>query len=149
MKKLSLIIATLLLSMPIFASCNDNDDQTINYNDTPTGVKEFITSHFANAGVRYVEKDWDSYDVHLKNGFEIDFNLQGKWTEVDANRADMPQSIIDLLPAKIMEYLNGNYTNRRIESISNRTYGYKIELTGNPDVEIIFDNEGNFQRFDD
>lgn len=150
MKKLSLIVVMSLLFSSLFASCDkDDDDVRIGFESTPAAVQNFVKTHFADINVRYVEKDYDGYDVKLHNDIDLDFTLQGEWTEVDVNRGIMPQSVIDLLPKKLTAYLTEKHADRTIESVSVKAYGYKIDLHGNPDVELIFDSNGNFQRYDD
>ncbi|MFQ8826224.1 MAG: PepSY-like domain-containing protein [Alistipes sp.] len=72
----------------------------------------------------------------LENGSDLEFDRRGQWTEIDAERATVPQSII---PLRIADYLKRNYPDRpvvkidrdrrgtassfRTEPISNSTFG--------------------------
>lgn len=147
MKKIFLAFTMTILTLSLFAAC-DKDDKVVGLNETPEKLQVFLNTHFNGVDVVYVEKEWNNYDVYLKNGFDLEFSKSGDLTEVDCNRNDMPQSIIDLLPAKVMEYVNANHKDRSIESINFRSNGYKVELKGEPDIEMYFDKDGNFKRND-
>ena len=149
MKKLGLVLVMSLLFSSLFASCDKDDDVRVGFEETPTVLQDFVKTHFSGVNIRYVEKDYQGYDVKLKNNIDLDFNLQGEWTEVDVNKGIMPQSVISLLPEKISSYLAEKHAGRNIESISIKTYGYKIDLIGNTDIELIFNKEGDFQQYDD
>lgn len=117
------------------------EDATIAYDQLPAVVKTFLTTHFNGLTPSKIEKDGDSYDIKYANKVEVEFDLLGKWTEVDANGNQMPQTIIALLPNKLTEYLHANYASKQIEEIKNKISSYEIELFG--DIDLIFDREGN------
>lgn len=146
MKKL-LFVFTLLAASFTFIACSDDDDEkTIGMNELPTNAKSFLETHFPGQEANRVEKDNDGYDVYLKNGFSIDFTLDGEWDDVDGNTQDLPQSIIDLLPAKIAEYIQTNYLDETIREINKEKFGFEVDLSNR--VELEFDSEGNFLRVD-
>jgi len=120
---------------------NDNDNEVITYDQLPTNAKEFLTTHFGTKVPSSVNKDGDSYDVKYSDKTEVEFELTGNWSEVEVGNTTMPQSIIDLLPSKIADYLTANYSSKKIESIKNKLSTYKLELNG--DIELVFDKEGN------
>ena len=85
----------------------------------------------------------DSYDVLLENGSDLEFDRRGQWTEIDAERTTVPQSII---PLRIADYLKRNYPDRPIVKIDRDRRGYGIELSDGTDLE--FNVRGDFLRID-
>ena len=152
MKKFSVLLAMGLLFSLLFISCDDDDDnyQRIDFSETPVAVQDFVKDHFTGVNVIYAEKNYNGYSVKLSGDIYMHFTTDGAWSKVDVNDiAEMPQSVIDLIPEKIVGYLETNHEGRKIESITVKTTGYEVELQGNPDVEIIFDKEGNFVQYED
>jgi hypothetical protein len=137
-----------------FVACGD-DDVLIGENALPSEVKAFIAVHFPSARLVWGEKDRDGYDVHLDNGFELDFSSNGTWDSVDGNRMkEIPATVIALLPERISAYIAENCPGAaisRIDKEHNRKgkhTGYEITLN-NYYRELIFGSEGNFIRYDD
>ena len=136
----------LLIMSFAFIACDDDDDKVISVNNLPANAQTFLQTHFASQEVRVVEKDNDSYDVYLINGFEIEFTLSGEWDDVDGHGQRIPASIIALIPANIPTYITTNYPDKFIININKEHFGYEIDLNNNTELE--FDTEGNFLRID-
>jgi hypothetical protein len=145
MKKLSFTLSLLIASFA-FIACDNDDDRIISKDGLPTGAQTFLQTHFSSQEVRRVEKDYDSYDVYLANGFEIEFTLSGEWDDVDGRRQELPSSIIALLPANIPAYVTENYPNQFIAEINKEYFGYEIDLNNN--IELEFNTDGAFLRID-
>lgn len=131
-------------------ACSSDDDSVtetvINYEQLPEQSRTFIETHFAGVQTIRVEKnlvpdaDGTVYEVKLANGFEIDFDADGVWVEVDGNGNPVPNSIV---PEAILTYVQSNYPPELfVESIEKKNYGYRIELSN--DVELRFDSDGGF-----
>lgn len=84
------------------------------------------------------------YDVTLDCGVEIDFDKNGEWTDIDCGHNPVPEAII---PANILNYVKEKHPNNFITQIEKKRNGYKVEL--NIDLDLLFDKNGNFTRFDD
>lgn len=143
--------AMLLLS----ASCS-NDDNNDNSTSTiiessalPENARNFVTTHFPDAAYTSVRQnsiaddDGSIYDVYLSNGFEIDFDANGNWTDVDGNTQAVPAAII---PETILAYVTTNYAGQTINTIEIETTGYDIELSSG--VDLVFNPQGEFIRID-
>jgi hypothetical protein len=141
MKVLSYILGLLITSC-VFISCDDDDDVAIQRSDLPKTAQTFLDTHFPGAEMSWGERDNDSYDVVLSNGFEIDFLLTGEWDDVDGRSQAIPQTILDLIPASIIQYVDVNYTGRIIVEINKEGYGYEIGLKDGLDLK--FDTTGKF-----
>ena len=154
MKKYLFTIVLLLgIAFSFNASTND-DDIKISENDLPEKSKTFLKTHFPSAKFLWGERDKDSYDIRLDNGFEIEFSLDGEWDSIDSNRTkEIPASILALTPKSMAEYVKKNHQGAIITSIDkkhdwNRNHsGYEIELNNCKD-ELEFGAEGNFIRYD-
>ncbi len=148
MKKIMYLI-TLFIVSAMFASCEK--EEVITESKLPSSSRKFLKTHFEGIDITRIEKETDGldkdYTVYLANGFEIDFTKSGAWDEVDGHIKAVPQSILDLIPEKIAQYVNTNYSDYEIVKVNKERYGYEIGLNG--DIDIKFDSKGNFEGFDD
>lgn len=145
----SCLVACVLL-VTISCSDDDNDNEVIvNPATLPDMAKTFLVAHFPNVGIRLVEKQHSArpngsvYDVSLVNGFEVDFDATGNWTEVDGGIYAVPLSII---PEKISTYVTTNYPNIFIRQIENEKTKYDVELSN--DLDLVFTPQGDFVSID-
>lgn len=149
MKNIFYILA-LTFAFTAFVSCDNDDDTIISFAELPAKSQEFITTHFPNINVSRVEKDNDSYDVNLVNGFEIDFTLNGEWDNIDGHTQAIPASILAIEPLnKIADYVTANYPNSQIDEIDKDQVknGYEVGLNNNS-IELIFEWDGTFRTID-
>lgn len=119
----------------------DDDDTVITYEQLPATAKTFLDTHFKGVTPTKVTKDADSYEVKYANKTEVEFDILGKWYEVDVDKNKMPETVIALLPEKITSYLKTNYSSKGVESIKNKVSTYEIELEQS--IKLVFDKEGN------
>lgn len=151
MKKMFLMA---LIALGLTAvSCSDDDKKetkaVIDANTLPEAAKIFVETHFAGITYIRVEKqsrpddDGSIYDVYLSNGFEIDFDANGNWKDIDGNHQAIPTAII---PAPIAEYVTTNYALAIITTIEIEKHGYDIELSS--DIDLVFNPNGEFVRVD-
>lgn len=132
------------------SSAATSRDKVIKFEETPENVQLFIANHFKDIPVTYVEKDDGHYEVHLQNGFEIEFDRKGEWRKIDGRRNAVPQNILALVPESIVSYTKANYADRHIVKVKKYRSGrYEVELSGRPDIELKFSNNGDFERLDD
>lgn len=147
MKKIALILGLVALVFT-FASCDDDDTQ-VSYDSLPTTAKTFIETHFGGVTVRLVEKDNDSYDVYLSNGYEIDFDKQGTWDNVDGNYQKLPASFLALSPIDVIAtYVATQYPSLFITQVDKDVEKNGYEVTLNNNVELIFNWDGTFRSID-
>jgi len=120
-------------------------DIIISVSQLPKAAQTFVKTHFAEFPVSIAEKDLDSYDVKLTNGWEIEFNKKGEWKEVDCKESAVPASVLALVPATIRQYVTRNYPGTSIVSIS-KGRDYDVELSN--DVDLEFSLKGDFIKID-
>lgn len=144
MKKLisMLAVATMLLA---FVGC-EKDDEIVPAANLPAEVTSFVQSHFPSAEILNVVKDYSgkSYDfeIMLNDGTRLGISKSGEWEEVENYQKGVPASII---PTAISTYVTENYPDAMIISID-RERGFEVEL--NSGLDIHFDQNGNFVRYD-
>ena len=127
MKKVLLHSLFLILSISLFISCSDDDDEIIiQPSELPQTAQDFVSTHFKDATYIRIEQDKKPdadgalYDVYLSNGFKIEFDTKGLWVEVDGEIQAIPTSIIELIPATIPSYIKTTYPNQYIVSIDKK-----------------------------
>ncbi|MBO5086174.1 MAG: PepSY-like domain-containing protein [Paludibacteraceae bacterium] len=138
----------MLLPMVIgLASC-DYHDRMMEVGDLPTRSTEFISTYFPECEIVAIDKDRDingvTYDVVLNCGVKLEFKSSGEWREVDCEPDAVPVLII---PEKILQFVNNKYPDSYVVSIERKLTRYLVDL--NNDLELVFDDEGNFKRIDD
>lgn len=147
MKKL-LYFATICVALAMFASCDD--EKAISETNLPALSREFLKTHFAGVGTTRIVQEQELFDkdytAYLANGFEIDFTKSGSWDEIDGHINALPQSILDLLPAEIEQYVNTTFPDCNIVKVNKECFGYDIEL--NNDIELEFNSNGEFVKID-
>lgn len=152
MKKIILtgfIALSLLLSTTSCDNDDDNNESVINVTDLPKAADTFVTTYFPNTTYVLITKqnvadlDGSIYDVKLSNNFEIDFDANGNWIDIDGNHQAVP---VELVPEKIQTYITTNYPNQFVTSIDNEKTTVEVELSNN--LELVFDLQGNFIRID-
>ncbi|WP_447636272.1 PepSY-like domain-containing protein [Flavobacterium microcysteis] len=158
MKIIKNLLATAFFASIIVilaASCSNDDDNdgntstVIEFDALPENAKTFLTTHFPTIESRMIKQnamaddDGSIYDVYLNNGFEIDFDINGNWTDVDGNTQAVPTAIV---PETITNYVTANYVGQTINTIEIERTGYDIELSNG--LDLVFDNQGQFIRVD-
>lgn len=115
----------------------------------PKAAQVELSENF-KAGVSVVKIDKDfgrisKYEVVLTDGTEITFDSDGNWDSVEVGvNASIPGAYV---PAPISEYVNAHMNGAHIVGIDKEHHGYDVELSSG--VEMKFDHDGQFLRFDD
>ena len=124
-------------------------DVQIKFSELPQKAQTYVRTHFSESNVASVWKDTEmllveDYTVVLSNGLEIDFYPNGDWKEVKSRGTEIPSKII---PGGISQYVSQNYNGQRIKELKKKRYGYKVELSG--DIDLEFSQNEKFLRIDD
>lgn len=147
MKKSLYFTLALVFGLTVLSSCSE-DDNLVAPADLPQAAQTFMNKYFAGTDVLSVKKDGKhsgtEYTVKLRNGYEVEFDATGNWTDVDAPAGKtIPDGIA---PDRIASYVAQEYPGMGINEISRDYRGYDVELVTGLDLE--FDIEGNFLRVD-
>lgn len=125
-----------------------------NYSQLPDKAKHFISKHFKNVGVSKCEKFFakGQYEVELTNGIDIEFNLKGEITEIDApDNTFLSVAVVkDMMHHKSFSRLEKDGLADKVESIEFKKWKVcEVEVgIAAPDT-YIFDIDGNFIAIED
>ena len=146
MKTKSLFFAALMCMMMCSLVSFADDERVVPPDQLPKAAKTFLGEYFS-VPVSYVKKDvsmFDTeYEVRLTNGIEIEFNRKGDWKKVDCKFQAVPS---ELIPDVIAQHIESAHPGEMIVKIDRKNYGYEIELS--TDLEIMFDEAGQFLGYD-
>ena len=140
---LAALICMMMQSVSTFAS-----DRMIPAGQLPAPAKTFIQKTFPGQAIAYAQLDYDdfkkTYEVHLNNGVQVDFDSRGTWDKVDCNFSAVPAK---LGPAAIANYVKKNFAGAQIVKIDKEYYGYEVELSNGLDLK--FNKQGCLVVIDD
>lgn len=146
MKKLLLFLA---LAAGVATMAQARDTYAHDSSVLPEAARTTIANNF-KAGVSVVKIDKDfgrvsEYEVILDDGTEIGFDRNGNWDNVEVhNTKTVPSTMV---PQGIRDAVAKMQPKQRIVGIDKERRGYDIELSNG--VEMKFDLNGNFLRYDD
>lgn len=145
MKKLVLMV---LMAFSLIA-CESQEKKEINFSSLPQKSQQFINQHFADKTIQiiFMEKEiFDKdYEVIFVDGSKIEFNKNGNWKDVECKfRPGVPLTFIK---QGIVSLVSSRFPYAFIESISFEHNRYEVDLSN--DIEMVFDSEGRFLRYDD
>lgn len=148
MKK-NIILTVAMLAAINMAACHKDEKKVIEFSELPQTAQTFVQTHFADKQVAIVYYDKEiaksEYEVRFTDGANIDFKKNGDWIEVEDRDTDgVPTAII---PDAINTYVATHHTNQYVVQIGKERNGYEVEL--NSAIELLFNGEGAFVRYDD
>ena len=145
MKKLFFSILLMAFALSLDA-CTDG--KPIGFDQLPQNAQTTLTKYFNKEDVLLVRLDKDDllseYEVKLKDGTELEFDRNGALTKIDCQQKKVPEGLV---PEKVLAYVNANYPNAYITEWSKDDMRWKAEL--NNGLELVFNNNGEFLRYDD
>ena len=145
MRKLILSLTCLFLASTMAFADNDI---AISVSQLPQPAQQFINKYFSGVEVSYAKMESElfdkSYDVVFVNGCKVEFDKKGEWKDVDCKYAEVPAGIV---PQKIQEFITQNHPNTKVVEIDKDKLDYEVKLSSR--VELKFDLNGNFMRYDD
>lgn len=114
----------------------------------PEAARTTINNNFkAKVSVVKIDKTMgrvSDYEVVLTDGTEITFDRNGNWDNIEtANTSSVPRAFV---PQAISDYVAKNQPGARIVGLDRERSGYEVELSNG--VDIKFDRQGQFQRYD-
>ncbi|WP_295731979.1 PepSY-like domain-containing protein [uncultured Muribaculum sp.] len=147
--KIKRIIMGVAIAMAGVFTASASDTFSRDISTLPTVARELIAKHFkANVSLIKVDKTLghiDEYDVVLTDGTEISFDNKGNMKEVETSEAKaVPKGLV---PAAITNYVASSHKGQHIVSLERKRSGWEVELSNG--IDIRFDKEGRFVRYDD
>ena len=147
MKKSVLFFAALVCMMVQTVSTFAND-KIIPAEQLPAAAKTFIQKNFPGQAISFAKIDKDfgktTYEVHLDNGVELEFDKKGNWDKEDCKFSAVPANLI---PAAIADYVKAHFAGNKIVKIDKERHGYDVELSN--DLELKFNSKGQLTNIDD
>lgn len=147
MKKHLTLLLVLVLAMTTFTSCDEEEGYAIDPRDLPSQAWDFLDYYYYD--VQLVDAyyyggnggyyDQAYYRVNLSDGTSVGFDRRGQWYFVYAPwNYGVPY---DLVPSRILGFVNYYYQHELVNAITITGYGYDIRLTNG--TELSFDIDGN------
>lgn len=139
MKKMFLMVLAVFAALPTFA-----DERPIQVGQLPEKVRSFVATYFEGTTIDFAQIENRAslvqYEIVLSDGSELQFNKQGKWTEIKRKKSAVPSAII---PSKIQTYINVTYPNAFIKEVEHDDRLYELilsngfKLTFNSSLKLI------------
>ena len=144
-KVLLALIAVIGLSTTAMAGDKYAHDASV----LPKGAQTTLSKNFkSKVSVVKIDKDFgrvSEYEVVMTDGTEITFDRDGNWKEVEVNVSkSVPTAFV---PSGVTSYVKSNQKGQRVVGIEKTRGGYDVELSNG--VEMKFDKDGKFVRYDD
>lgn len=145
MKKLIMVIMAAFA----FFSCESSNPKLVEFSQLPSKAQTTIKSHFSDKVISTIFYDNElfdkDYEVRFEDGSKIDFDKDGDWINIEMkNNGGVPKSVI---PSAINAYVSSKHSNNYVVDIDKECREYNVEL--NNGIDIVFDKNGNFKRYDD
>ncbi len=115
-------------------------DTLINPSELPQNIQDFVKTHYANASIVKAEKDWDSYEIKLSNGTEIDFSKSGELKEIDAKLEPIPATIMPELTKAAIE----SQKDAKLMELEKEWNGYKLKFSNH--YKVYIDDKGTVTK---
>jgi len=144
MKKVIYSVFSFAIVLMTFTACDK--ERVVSADGLPKDAQLFIAQHFPDHEILQVVKERDdlktTYDVYLSEGFNLDFDKNGKILGVEGTNK-LPDTVV---PEKILAYIQANYPDYFIRDWELDDYGQEVTLSNGMDLK--FDKNGNFVRID-
>ena len=106
-----------------------------------------ISANFDPAKISIINFDKDDsdrdYEINFSDGSSVSFDRNGNWEEIY-----VPTGVSStLIPEKIYTYVSDNHPDNFIVEIDKDKHDIEIEL--NNSLDLVFDLQHNFVRYDD
>lgn len=141
-------ILTLLLLAVSVLSVSARDTYSRDVNVLPASARTVLSNNF-KSDVSFIKIDKtlgsiDEFEVILQDGSQVTFDKNGNWKDIEVRaKSSVPSSMV---PAGITDFVKNNQKNSKIIGIEKERNGYSVDLANG--VEIKFDKNGNFVRYD-
>ena len=147
MMKNQINILSLLLSLLVFSSCED--EKVVPEANLPAAATEFISTYYGNQQIMQTVQDFDdlllssTYQVTLSNLTRLEFTKKGEIIEIEGNTT-IPTGAI---PASIVDKAQELFPTASV--IGWELEDRKQEAYLSNQVSLKFDRNGVFLRIDD
>lgn len=139
MKRFMFMVAALMvMAVPAMA----DDDKPISIEKMPVAAQEFMTKYFSGKNVAVAKQEGifmgRNYDVIFTDGDKVEFDRNGRWTNVDCKYGAVPKGIV---PEKIDAYVEKHFPGADVRKIEKEDRRYELELSNDVDLKFNFSFE--------
>lgn len=146
MKRLFLI---LLVITGLSYAANARDSYSHDVSTLPAAAQTTLKNNFkAAVSVIKIDKDFgriSDYEVILTDGTEVSFDRNGNWDNIETSRHNSVPKVF--VPEAIRTYIAKAQPGTHIVGIDKERSGFEVELSNG--IDMKFDKQGNFLRYDD
>ena len=137
----------LLFALSIVALCGfarADRGTAVEFGQLPQKAQTFITDNFSQADISSVTQERDGdYNVFFTTGVKIEFDRNGDWDSVEGRGIS-----VAFAPKAIQDYLNEKHAGVKVVEIDRDLRDKEIEVKLAGGIEIEFDLNGAFKRYD-
>ena len=137
----------LLFALSIVALCGfarADRGTAVEFGQLPQKAQTFITDNFSQADISSVTQERDGdYNVFFTTGVKIEFDRNGDWDSVVGRGIS-----VAFAPKAIQDYLNEKHVGVKVVEIDRDLRDKEIEVKLAGGIEIEFDLNGAFKRYD-
>ena len=137
----------LLFALSIVALCGfarADRGTAVEFGQLPQKAQTFITDNFSQADISSVTQERDGdYNVFFTTGVKVEFDRNGEWDSVKGNDIS-----VAFAPKAIQNYLNEKHAGVKVVEIDRDFRDKEIEVKLAGGIEIEFDLNGAFKRYD-
>lgn len=146
------LLTIFFVGIDSLASCSDDkpDDveTSIKFNDLPQKAQNFLDMYFMrDYTITRIDKETEGditvFEVYLDSAYEIVFNSEGDWQQIEAYMGyTVPMEVI---PQPVADTLKAQYPFYGVNEINTTGDGWKVELSNNqngPGIDIWFNMSG-------
>lgn len=141
-------IMALVCLLTVATTALASDDKPVTIKQMPNAAQQVLNQYFGNRKVALSKMDagmFDkAYDVIFTDGDKIEFDRNGRWTEISSKRKGVPAQLV---PQPIRHYVQSNYSKERITGIERSKKGYSVDLSNG--LEIKFNKKFQVVGIDD
>ncbi len=144
-KSILALLCFICLQVPSFADVV----RSIEKSQLPERTQKFLDEHFPQIMVSHIKAEKNlfgitSYDIILTNGFDLEFDKKGEWTEIDGEKLEVPEAIV---PEKIRKSVAEKFPGKKIVQIKKKKRLFEVEISDGAD--LIYTQDGTFKGYDD
>ncbi len=120
-------------------------DMMVAPNALPAKITQFVNTNFAGAQIMYAEQDFDSFEVKLNTGVELDFYANGDWKEIKTYQ-NFPTQV---LPEAVVQAVKSAHPQAFIIKAEKTWNGYEIKTSNMMEIYVTPNGQIMGQKFDD
>lgn len=109
----------------------------------PVAARNFIASNFSDTRISIIKIDKEhvggtSYDVLLENGYNLEFNNKGAWTEIDGGVNSLSETLI---PDPVVLCVKRHFPGYAVASMEREKKRINVKLTNGTELEFNLKGE--------